>query len=116
VVADARFVVDEINATVAEVAFIVADAYQGRGIGTFLMGALAVAAKYHGVQRFTARVLNDNLPMRAILDRFGAVWHRDDLGIVTTVIDVPRPPNPPFTSELVRQVRDMTAQVVRVVG
>ena len=27
--------------------------------------------------------------MRTILDRFGAQWHRDDLGVVTTVIDVP---------------------------
>ena len=53
------------------------------------MDALAVAARSDGVQRFTARVLSDNYPMRAILDRFGAQWHRDDLGVVTTVIDVP---------------------------
>ncbi len=116
VVADARFVRDESDPTVAEVAFIVADAYQGNGIGTFLMGALAVAAAYHGVQRFSARVLTENVPMRAILDRFGAVWHRDDLGVVTTVIDVPKPPNPPFSPELTKQIRDVTAQVVRVVG
>ena len=116
VVADARFVVDELDPAVAEVAFIVGDAYQGRGIGTFLMGALAVAANYHGVQRFTARVLSDNVAMRAILDRFGAVWRRDDLGVVTTVIDLPGPPNPPFTPQLTKQIRDITAQVVRVVG
>jgi protein lysine acetyltransferase len=116
VVADARFVRDEIDPTVAEVAFIVGDEYQGRGIGTFLMGALSVAANYHGVQRFTARVLNDNYPMRAILDQFAAEWHRDDLGVVTTVIDVPRPPNPPFSAELTKQIRDVTRQVIRVVG
>ncbi|OBF25990.1 acetyltransferase [Mycobacterium sp. ACS1612] len=116
VVADARFVRDEVDPTTAEVAFIVGDAYQGRGIGTFLMGALAVAADYHGVQRFTARVLSDNYAMRAILDRFGAEWHRDDLGVVTTDIDVPRAPNPPFTPELTRQIRNMTAQVVKVIG
>jgi protein lysine acetyltransferase len=116
VVADARFVRDEIDPAAAEVAFIVGDAYQGRGIGTFLMGALAVAADYHGVQRFTARVLSDNYPMRAILDRFDAVWHRDDLGVVTTVIDVPQPPDPPFSPELTKQIRHMTGQVVRVVG
>ena len=45
----------------------------------------------NGVQRFTARVLTDNYPMRAILDRFGAQWHRDDIGVVTTVVDVPDP-------------------------
>jgi CRP-like cAMP-binding protein len=116
VVADARFVRDEIDPAAAEVAFIVADAYQGRGIGTFLMGALAVVADYHGVQRFTARVLSDNYPMRAILDRFGADWHRDDLGVVTTDIRVPRAPDPPFTPELTKQIRSMTAQVVKVVG
>jgi CRP-like cAMP-binding protein len=116
VVADARFVRDENDPSLAEVAFIVGDDYQGRGIGTFLMGALAVAAEYHGIRRFSARVLTENHPMRAILDHFGAVWHRDDLGVVTTVIDVPKPPNPPFTPQLVRQIRDVTRQVVRIVG
>jgi GNAT superfamily N-acetyltransferase len=116
VVADARFVRDENDPAVAEVAFIVGDAYQGRGIGTFLMGALAIAADYHGVHRFSARVLTENHPMRAILDHFAAVWHRDDLGVVATVIDVPEPRNPPFTPELTKQIRDMTCQVVRVVG
>ena len=116
VVADARFVRDERDPTVAEVAFIVADAYQGKGIGTFLMGALAVAADYHGVQRFSARVLSENHPMRAILDRFGAEWHREDLGVVTTVIDVPQPPNPPFSPQLTKQIHDVTSKVVRIVG
>lgn len=116
VVADARFVRDESDPAVAEVAFIVGDAYQGRGIGTFLMGALAIAADYHGIQRFTARVLSENYPMRAILDHFGADWHRDDLGVVTTVIDVPKPPNPPFTPQLTKQIHDVTSQVVRIVG
>ena len=59
--------------TIAEVAFIVGDAYQGRGIGTFLMGALAVAAGSEGVERFTARVLTDNSAMRTILDHFGGL-------------------------------------------
>jgi CRP-like cAMP-binding protein len=116
VVADARFVRDESDPAFAEVAFIVADAYQGRGIGTFLMGALAIAADYHGIQRFTARVLSENYPMRAILDHFGADWHREDLGVVTTVIDVPKPPNPPFTPQLTKQIHDVTSQVVRIVG
>jgi protein lysine acetyltransferase len=116
VVADARFVRDENDSTVAEVAFIVGDDYQGRGIGTFLMGALVVTADYVGVQRFTARVLTDNHPMRAILDRFGADWHRDDLGVVTTVVDVPNPRSLRLPSTLARKMRRATSQVIKAVG
>jgi protein lysine acetyltransferase len=116
VVADARFVRDEADPTMAEVAFLVVDAYQGRGIGTFLMGALAVAAGYDGVQRFSARVLAENFPMRTILDQFGAVWHREDPGVVTTVIDVPQPRTLSFSPELVKEIRGVTRQIIRAVG
>ncbi len=116
VVADARFVRDEDDPAVAEVAFIVGDEYQGRGIGTFLMGALVVTANYVGVQRFTARVLTDNHPMRAILDRFDAEWHRDDLGVVTTVVDVPDPRSLRLPSSLVKKIRGVTFQVIKAVG
>jgi protein lysine acetyltransferase len=113
VVADARFIRDENDAGLAEVAFIVGDEYQGRGIGTFLMGALAVAARGDGVQRFSAQVLSQNSPMRKILDRFGASWHRDDQSVVTTVIDVPEPEELPFSAELSRQIHDVARQVIR---
>ncbi len=116
VVADARFVRDEANPAEAEIAFTVGDAYQGRGVGTFLMGAISVAAGYDGVQRFTARVLSDNAPMRAILDRFDATWHRDDLGVVITEIDVPSPKELPFPPDLTQQIRDVARQVIRAVG
>ncbi len=116
VVADARFVRDEKDPTVAEIAFTVGDDYQGRGIGTFLMGALAVAAGSDGVQRFSARVLTENYPMRKILDRFGASWHREDLGVVTTVIDVPQPSDLDLSPDLVQQIRDVARQVMRAVG
>lgn len=116
VVADARFVREENDQAVAEVAFIVGDDYQGRGIGTFLMGALVVTADYVGVERFTARVLSDNLPMRSILDRFGASWHRDDLGVVTTVVDVPSPRSLRLPASLVKKIRSATSQVIKAVG
>jgi hypothetical protein len=78
VVADARFVRDVDDASVAEVAFIVADDYQGRGIGGLLMETLIVVAQVLGVHRFTARLLAENQPMHAILDRFGAQWEREE--------------------------------------
>src|SRR5579875_683847 len=49
-IADARFVRDEHDPKLAEIAFTVADAYQGLGIGTFLIGALAIAARLAGVE------------------------------------------------------------------
>jgi CRP-like cAMP-binding protein len=115
VVADARFV-REASPAVAEVAFIVGDDYQGRGIGTFLMEALAVAARSEGIRRFTARVLADNVPMRAILDRYGATWHRDEQGVVTTAFDVPLMRDLSLSPELYREIRSAARQVVRAVG
>jgi CRP-like cAMP-binding protein len=116
VVADARFVRDETDPTLAEVAFIVGDDYQGRGIGSFLMAALAVAARGDGIRRFSARVLSDNLAMRAILDKFGAHWEREDLGVVTTIIDVPALRDLSISRDSYRQIHSMARQVMGAVG
>jgi CRP-like cAMP-binding protein len=116
VVADARFVRDVADPTAAEVAFIVGDDYQGRGVGTFLMDALAVAARGDGIKRFTARVLSENYSMRTILDRYGAEWHRDEQGVVTTVIDVPPLRALAIPPKLYRQISLLARQAVRAVG
>lgn len=115
VVADARFV-READHAVAEVAFIVGDDYQRRGIGTFLMEALVVAARADGIRRFTARVLSDNVPMRRILDQYGASWHRDEQGVVTTVVDVPVLKDMTLSADQYRQIRSVALQVMRAVG
>ncbi len=115
-VADARFVRDESDPTVAEIAFTVADDYQGRGIGTFLIGALSIAAKVNGVERFSARMLSDNAPMRAIMDHYGAVWQREDVGVITTVIDVPRRRDLTFRRDVAEQIQRVARQVIEAVG
>lgn len=116
VVADARFVRGEADATVAEIAFIVGDDYQGRGLGSLLMKALIVAAHVGGVEKFTARVLTDNLPMRRILDHIGAVWEREDLGVVTTEFDVPDLSTVHLPSALLDEIAAGARQVIRAVG
>lgn len=113
VVADARYVRDGHDSTTAEIAFIVGDAYQGRGVGTFLMDALAVAARAGGVTTFTARVLTENYPMRAIMDRAGAHWERDDLNVVTTVVGVPAVSMNP---RRYRAIYEMARKAMRAVG
>ena len=47
----------------AEVAFLVEDAYQGRGIGQVLLEHLAQAARERGISKFVAEVLPDNSRM-----------------------------------------------------
>nr|WP_243841605.1 GNAT family N-acetyltransferase [Mycobacterium sp. DL592] len=116
VVADVRFVRDEGDVSSAEIAFIVGDAYQGRGIGNFLMDALTIAAHVGGVKRFSARVLSDNLPMRTILDRFGAHWERDEPGVVTTVFDVPKLDALQIDPALAGEIRDVARQVIQAVS
>jgi len=113
-VADARFVRDESDPTPAEIAFIVADAYQGRGIGSFLISALSIAARVDGVERFSARMLSENAPMRSIMDHYGAVWEREDIGVITTVIDVPR--RLIFGRQMADQIKRVARQVIEAVG
>ncbi len=116
VVADARFVRDVGDPAVAEIAFIVADEYQGRGIGGFLMDAVTVAARVGGVQRFTARCLAENHAMRAILERFGVEWERDEPGVVTTDFEVPTIERLRIDQRMVDEIRSMTREVVRASG
>jgi len=49
-----------IDACRAEVAFVVADAWQGRGIATIMLAHLAAAAERHGISVFTAEVMAAN--------------------------------------------------------
>ncbi|MFM8598978.1 MAG: GNAT family N-acetyltransferase [Mycobacterium sp.] len=114
VVADARFVRNVEDPAVAEVAFIVADDYQGRGIGSFLMDALIVAARVGGVHRFTARLLAENAPMHAILDRFDGQWQRDEPGVVTTEFAVGDSVR--IDTDLAERIRCMARQVMRAIG
>jgi acyl-CoA synthetase (NDP forming)/GNAT superfamily N-acetyltransferase len=59
------------GATDAEVAFVVEDAHQGRGIGPVLLEHLAEAARREGVSRFVAEVLPANGAMLRVFADFG---------------------------------------------
>ena len=49
-----------IDSARAEVAFVVADAWQGKGIATIMLAHLAAAAEQHGIRTFTAEVMPAN--------------------------------------------------------
>jgi RimJ/RimL family protein N-acetyltransferase len=55
----------------AEVAFIVQDEWQQKGLGTFLLEYLVQIARQRGVRRFYAKVLPTNRPMLAIFYNSG---------------------------------------------
>jgi RimJ/RimL family protein N-acetyltransferase len=115
-VADARFVRDDHHPEVAEVAFTVADAYQRRGIGSFLIAALSVAARVAGVDKFSGRMLADNVAMRSIMDHYGAFWERDDIGVVTTVVDVPDLDDLSLSRDMVAEIKHTARQVIQAVS
>ncbi|HEX5468709.1 MAG TPA: GNAT family N-acetyltransferase [Gaiellaceae bacterium] len=55
----------------AEAAFAVADAYQGRGVGTRLLEQLAALAAEAGIEQFVADVLPANMAMLQVFERAG---------------------------------------------
>src|SRR5829696_3260299 len=67
----------------AEVAFVVDDAQQGRGIGSLLLEHLAAAARERGIQRFVAEVLAENSRMvRVFRDAGYTAEYAYDSGVV----------------------------------
>jgi ribosomal protein S18 acetylase RimI-like enzyme len=60
---------------IAEIAFEVADAYQGRGFGSTLAGELAADARAAGVQELVATVCGDNPPAVSLLRKVASSMH-----------------------------------------
>jgi acyl-CoA hydrolase len=55
----------------AEVAFVVRDDWQNRGIGTFLHRHLINVARRNGIAGFTAKVLRENKAMQSVFQKSG---------------------------------------------
>src|SRR5581483_1734137 len=66
----------------AEVAFVVADELQRRGLGTRLLEQLAARAAAAGIEAFVAEVMAGNRPM---LDVFQGVDERDHVAVVASL-------------------------------
>jgi RimJ/RimL family protein N-acetyltransferase len=76
----------------AEVAFVVQDDWQDRGLGTVLFSELLAAAQLNGIRRFRAWVLADNRRMLDLITRLGEVSQRSiDQGVVELTFTA-RPP------------------------
>jgi len=66
-IAVGRFVRLADDADAAEIAIVVADDWQGRGLGSLLGGHLAHAARNRGISRFTATMAADNRPAHRLM-------------------------------------------------
>ncbi len=73
-----------------EVAFVIMDAWQNRGLGTALFRALLEAAQARGIRRFRAWVLADNMRMLDLIQRYGDVEQRRRDGAVFELLFTPR--------------------------
>jgi RimJ/RimL family protein N-acetyltransferase len=69
IVGGSRYVVFEPGQ--AELAFVVVDAWQGRGVGSILMRHLIKIATSAGLQELTAEVLPENAAMLKVFGKFG---------------------------------------------
>lgn len=89
-----------------EIAIVVEDRWQGRGLGALLLDALLAAAEARGLRRFTADVLADNRPMLRVLARLADVRRRElDAGVLTVEFERRRPRNDRVTNLFANPIR-----------
>jgi len=81
VVGVGQFAIGE-HSNYGEVAFVVRDAYQNRGIGWELLSYLTLLARKSGLAGFTAEVLVENLPMMHLFEKSNFDIHRKTDGSV----------------------------------
>ncbi|WP_233576372.1 bifunctional acetate--CoA ligase family protein/GNAT family N-acetyltransferase [Saccharopolyspora rhizosphaerae] len=91
----------------AEVAFVVEDAHQGRGLGSILLEHLAAAARERGLRRFVAEVLAENSTMvRVFRDAGYQVSRAMEEGVVHLEFDI----DPTEESVAVARAREQAAE------
>lgn len=85
-----RFVRLPEDPAAAEAAIVVADPWQGRGVGSLLSTELAEAARRHEVLRFTATMQSDNLPAQRLMQRLTSHLERrhGGSGVSELVVDL----------------------------
>ena len=86
----ARYIRLERQPAVAEVAVTVLDEYQGRGLGTFLLGLIGQTAGQHGIETFRAYAFETNSAMVRILRDLGAAVRHEGAGVLRLDVPVPR--------------------------
>jgi RimJ/RimL family protein N-acetyltransferase len=93
VVGVVRYVCDPSAPSQAEVTYVVADAWQRRGVGGALIDRLATRANEAGVQHFIVTTLAVDAPARRLLTRVAEpIGERDEDGVIETTARLRPPP------------------------
>jgi RimJ/RimL family protein N-acetyltransferase len=92
IVGVARYASEPDEPGTADLAFVVADEWQGQGIATMLTALLVRRAEANGVDRLTAATFSDNRPARAVLRRLGFRTLGIGAGVVDLELLLTRPP------------------------
>ncbi|GAA4472281.1 bifunctional GNAT family N-acetyltransferase/acetate--CoA ligase family protein [Enteractinococcus fodinae] len=95
------------DSTEAEVAFNIADAHQGRGLGSILIEHLAAAGRENGLRTFTAEVLPEN---RKMLKVFQAAGFETSRSFEDGVVVVEFPIDPTARVRAVMEAREHRAE------
>lgn len=99
----ARFVRSRDDPATAEVAVAVVDDWQGRGLGSALLHAVASRARGEGIERFSASVLAHNQVVLHTLRVLGDVHvTNQEGGVVDLITDLPAEGVPETLSNTVR--------------
>ncbi len=79
----------------ADIAIVVGDAWQGKGIGRRLLTRLIEIARARGIRRLEGEMLSENQPIRNLLASLGFTFRRDpeggDLVLFERSLDAPPP-------------------------
>jgi GNAT superfamily N-acetyltransferase len=97
------------GSVVAEVAFVVDDPNQGRGISTILLEHLAVIARSQGIERFTAMVLAENRAMLSVFRSSGFATSTASADPSTRIVTLDLAPT--VAATVARQERDGVATI-----
>lgn len=98
---------DKVSADEAEVAFVVEDAHQGRGMASVLLEHIGAAARERGLRRFIADVLPENRRMINVFREAGYTAQQTfDEGVIRLTLDL----EPTDTAQEVMRAREQRAE------
>ena len=83
----ARYIICKDEPDTAEIAMVVVDDYQGRGLGALLLDLLITIARKNGIQSLRAYVLRENHAMIRLLKRVNAQFRHLEGGMIQ--VDIP---------------------------